>query len=137
MVHAKLWDGCSFYQNQEWGVVAGPHSYRPDTKLGHYDKALEQRFLDHELHHMSFYEFSPEYTHTKYHVGFMGDPGGPTFYIDAYDTYKYNKRQPPCFGKVVAGEDAVERMIAMPFEVRGDDRWMKPPVKIKSMTILE
>jgi len=58
-------------------------------------------------------------------VGFAGRPGGPDFYVSTVDNsrnhgpggqsgYADPTEADPCFGKVVEGFDAVDRMHSMP-----------------------
>ena len=74
---------------------------------------------------VSFQEYSPNFSHRQYTLGYAGRPGGPNFYINMQDNTHVHGPQldlkegdeidaDPAFGKVVAGFDTVNRMHAMP-----------------------
>uniref|UniRef100_A0A7S2RJG5 PPIase cyclophilin-type domain-containing protein n=1 Tax=Rhizochromulina marina TaxID=1034831 RepID=A0A7S2RJG5_9STRA len=72
---------------------------------------------------MPFQEYSKEYPHVKYTLGFAGRPGGPAFYVSTVDNTrnhgpgsqsKGTTEADTCFGRVVEGFDVVDRMSKQP-----------------------
>ncbi len=68
----------------------------------------------HDSTSLMFPEYSSEYPHNKYTLGFVGKPGGPEFYINLRDNDKIHGRRgdeaDPCFAKVVRGIDLFEEI---------------------------
>lgn len=142
MVSQNLWDGCSFVMNNQDAVRASPVPYDPNDSE---DKP--RKFENAGLGSFSFAEFDPDYYHQKYTVSFLGSFGpsehsGPAFYINTQDNaHRHNERggtpvfvgSDSCFGRVVEGFDAVERLKAMPTFGR---IWMKAPVGIQRAVIM-
>lgn len=142
MVSQNLWDGCSFVMNNQDAVRASPVPYDPNDSE---DKAL--KFENAGLGSFSFAEFDPDYFHQKYTVSFLGSVGpsqhaGPTFYVNTQDNGQRHDEvggnallvgSDSCFGHVVEGFDAIERLKAMPTFGR---IWMKAPVGIKRAVII-
>jgi cyclophilin family peptidyl-prolyl cis-trans isomerase len=107
MVHAGLFDGCSFILNAMHVIKAAPLPYdgssasqkvKAFTKLG--------------LETVAFREYSSEFPHEQYTVGFAAD-GSPSFYINTQDNTELHVGE-PCFAKVVSGFDTVARLEAAP-----------------------
>jgi cyclophilin family peptidyl-prolyl cis-trans isomerase len=107
MVHAGLFDGCSFILNAMHVVKAAPLPYdgssasqkvKAFTKLG--------------LETVAFREYSSEFPHEQFTVGFAAD-GSPSFYINTQDNTELHVGE-PCFAKVVSGFDTVARLEAAP-----------------------
>lgn len=95
---------------------------------------------------MGFQEYSPNFPHVKYTVGYAGRPGGPDFYVSTMDntqnhgpggqsSYEDPSEADPCFAKVVDGFDTVDRLAKMPVK-EGWYKAMQKNVGIKSMKIL-
>jgi len=87
--------------------------------------ALRRAFEESGYQSVSFQEYHADFPHVKYTVGFAGRPGGPDFYVSTVDNsrnhgpggqsgYADPTEADPCFGKVVEGFDAVDRMHSMP-----------------------
>jgi len=139
-VSRGLWDDCAFVWNPSHLILASPHVHRrggdgsdgdPNELVS--DDVRREKFRDVGFDRVSFQEYSPEYPHRQYTLGLAGRPGGPNFYINVKDNAKIHgpraasgddddgdyddndeeKDADPCFGKVVAGFDAVDRMHAV------------------------
>lgn len=76
-VDRKLWDGTSFHRNAHHVVQGGPVGNfltPPNTQLA-------KQFKDSGFNSVLFQEYSHNFPHLKYTMGFAGRPGGPDFYI--------------------------------------------------------
>ena len=109
MVKDRIWDETVFIHNWKHIVQAAPIS--PD---GHSKKDIS-------TYELSFPEYSEEYNHEKYTLGFAGRPGGPEFYInllDNDDSHGPGKQghssvlndADPCFAKIIMGTDTFVRL---------------------------
>ena len=89
-------------------------------------------FVDSGYNSVSFQEYSPNFPHRQYTLGYAGRPGGPNFYINMKDNTRIHGPSSqvngkdddevdadPAFGKIVAGFDTVERLHAMPTKSGG------------------
>ena len=106
---------------------------------------LQVMVRSHQVPHLAFQEYSPQFPHVKGTVGYAGRPSGPAWYVSILDNTKNHgpgtqqQRNPheadACFGKVVKGFDEVVlgRITQMPGQ-----GFLQPPlhVKITQMTIL-
>lgn len=139
-VERKLYDGCSFHRNAVHVIQAGPV---PNFLTPANTPSLAQRFKDAGFHSVLFQEYSPNFQHKKYTVGYAGRPGGPDFYISTKDNSKIHGpggqsnyedagEADPCFAKVTYGQDIVERMRQSPVN-EGDYRAMQKSVAIVFM----
>lgn len=120
MVDRKLWDGCAFMRNAGHVVQASSVPYYKTEGQQLLKKFKESGFLS-----VAFQEYSPNVPHKKYTVGFAGRPGGPDWYVSTVDntenhgpggqsSYAIPGEADPCFGKVIQGFDAVDRMHKLP-----------------------
>ena len=126
MVSNGLLNGCSFILNAVHELKAAPLPY--DGSPPH-EKA--KAFLDHGLESVAFREYSPEFPHSQYTVGFAAD-GSPSFYINTEDNSAIHVGE-PCFAKIVSGHDVVQRMNKMPTR---NGIWLEHRIGIKEVTIL-
>lgn len=112
-VHHQLWDGTIFLHTNDHVLQAAPTEYHGAN--------LRDRFEKAHLKHLAFPEYNRKYKHEKYTLGFGGRPGGPDFYISTQDNSHYHgpggqgqhdihEDADPCFAKVIAGFDVVDRM---------------------------
>ena len=78
-------------------------------------------FLDKGISTLSFPEYSTEYPHKQYTLGFGGRPGGPGFYINTDDNsdlhgpggqigYDLHEEADSCFAEVIEGHEVIDRM---------------------------
>ncbi|KAG7370125.1 cyclophilin type peptidyl-prolyl cis-trans isomerase [Nitzschia inconspicua] len=127
MVDAGLFDGCSFILNAMHVIKAAPLPYdgssasqkvKAFTKLG--------------LESVAFREYSPDFPHEQYTVGFAAD-GSPSFFINTDDNSGEHIGD-PCFAKVVSGFDTIHRMQNAPTR---NGIFFRKRIGIKSATILK
>ena len=129
-VTRKLFDGCSFHRNAGHVIQAGPainFLSGPNTS----GPMLSERFTTAGFNTILFQEYSHNFPHVMYTVGFAGRPGGPDFYINVKDNSKIHgpggqakssssllfgdpNEADPCFAKVISGFDVVDRIHQAP-----------------------
>lgn len=126
MASAGLLDGTSFIMNALHVLKAAPLPY--DGSPAH-DMILD--FHAHGLESVAFREYSPQFPHVRYTVGFAAD-GSPSFYINTEDNTQIHVGD-PCFGKVVSGFDAVRRLESSPTR---NGIWFEHRIGIRRATIL-
>jgi len=126
MVDAKLVDGCSFVLYAMNTIKAAPLPYdgsRPTAKV----KAFRKLGLD----TLSFREYSKDYPHEQFTVGFAAD-GSPDFYINTGDNTDQHVGE-PCFARIVSGFDTIEKMEDEPTRSM---MWYKKRIGIKKAIII-
>jgi len=126
MVDAKLIDGCSFILNAMNIVKAAPLPY-DGSRASQKVKAFTRLGLD----TVSFREYSSNYPHEKFTVGFAAD-GSPDFYINTENNTELHAGE-PCFAKIVSGFEAVERMEMEPVR---SGMWYKKRIGIQKAVIV-
>jgi cyclophilin family peptidyl-prolyl cis-trans isomerase/chaperonin cofactor prefoldin len=142
-VSLGLWNGCSFHRNADHVLQAGAvRNFNTPAKKRISDKNFEKAGFGSIL----FQEYSPHFPHVPLTIGYAGRPGGPDFYISILDntenhgpggqsSYDDVGEADPCFGKVVEGEEVVQRMHGL--ERRNDDyQGLVHYVEITVMNIL-
>jgi cyclophilin family peptidyl-prolyl cis-trans isomerase len=127
MVSTGLLDGCSFILNALHVLKAAPLPYDGTSAA---EKA--RAFTAHGLESVAFKEYSDNYPHKQFTVGFAAD-GSPSFYINTEDNSEIHVGD-PCFGKVIKGFDAVRRLEAAPTR---NGIWFEKRVGIKKARILK
>lgn len=105
MVEKKLWDGLALVHDKNSQIItATPMSMdESHTWAG-------QRFVNANLTHMAFNEYSPAFPpphHRKFSVAFSGRPGGPSFYINLEDESEFAHEHESTFGVVMEGRDVL------------------------------
>jgi hypothetical protein len=144
-VSHNLWNDAYFYLNGPHVLQAGPqaeNSWEEATALDERELAL-QPFREVELAHLAFPEYSADFPHIPWSLGFTGRPGGPDFYINKMDNtiahgpggqYQHDLDEfgDPCFAKVVDGYDTLHAIFRL--STYADDSaykdFMKEPVRI-------
>jgi hypothetical protein len=107
--------GYSFYSNAGHVIQGGAlpnHVTRSDNGN------VAGKFEESGFAHVLFQEYSENFPHEKYTLGFTGRPGGPSIYINTKDNirdhgpngYSKDGKGDPCFAKVIRGYDVVDRM---------------------------
>jgi len=129
-VHHKLWNGSSFVINAMHILQAGPHTYS-EGPPGSYDANIPElagKFESARLDKMPFQEYSKDYPHAKYTLGFAGRPGGPDFYINKIDNsvnhgpggqshHDLHEEADPCFAKLVKGMEILDELNMLPTDM--------------------
>lgn len=126
MVSEGLLDGCSFILNALHVIKAAPLPFDGSPAQ---EKA--RAFSEKGLESVAFREYSHEYPHGPFTVGFAAD-GTPSFYINTEDNTEIHVGD-PCFGKVVSGFEAVKRMENSPTR---NGIWFENRIGIKRAVIL-
>jgi cyclophilin family peptidyl-prolyl cis-trans isomerase len=126
MVHAGLFDGCSFVLMAMHMIKLAPLPYDGSSA-----SAKVRSFTQHGLETVAFREYSPDYPHEEYTVAFAAD-GSPSFYINTQDNTEIHVGE-PCFAKIVSGFDTVQRLASAP--TRGGI-WYRRRIGLKRATIL-
>jgi len=126
MASAGLLDGCSFILNALHVLKAAPLPYD-----GSPPSVKAQEFLDKGLESVAFREYSPDYPHKQYTVGFAAD-GSPSFYINTEDNSEIHAGD-PCFAKVVSGFETIHRLERSPTR---NGLWLEQRVGIRKVTVL-
>jgi len=145
-VHHGLWEGCNFVINAMHILQAGPHLYRGEGKFAANAYQLKSKFEKSRLDVMPYQEYSDDYPHSKYTVGFAGRPGGPDFYINKVDNsenhgpggqthHDLHEEADPCFGHVVAGFEVIEDISRIPVD-REKGSLLLAPVTIVSGRVI-
>lgn len=130
MVRLQLLDGTSFHRNAGHVVQAGPTPPYANPKKTPHVSNIRGRFKRAGIGSVAFQEYSPEYPHVKYTIGFAGRPGGPDWYISTVDNtrnhgpggqaaYEVKSEADPCFGRVVEGLDVVTKLLNQPVKSGG------------------
>lgn len=127
MVSTGLLDGCSFILNALNVLKVAPLPYDGSSAA---EKA--RAFTKEGLESVAFKEYSNEYPHKIYTVGFAAD-GSPSFYINTEDNSEIHLGD-PCFGKIVEGLDAVDRLEKSPTR---NGIWFDRRIGIKHATLLK
>ena len=150
----KLWDNSWFYINGPHVLQAGPmleedDSIEEDTFEADRKKAL-QPFIDAGLATLAYPEYSDQFRHEKWTLGFTGRPGGPDWYINKQNNtvmhgpggqyhHDIEEQADPCFAKVIEGFEAVEKIFKEATIEEGDDweYFFWDPIYILKAKIIE
>jgi cyclophilin family peptidyl-prolyl cis-trans isomerase len=127
MVSADLFDGCSFILNAMHVIKAAPLPYDGSSA-----SAKVRAFTRNGLESVAFREYSPDYPHEKYTVGFAAD-GSPSFYINTQDNTDIHVGD-PCFAKIISGMDTVQRLEASPTR---NGIWYRQRIGLRKATLLD
>jgi len=143
-VHHKFWHGKTFWLNAHHLLLASSRFQYALKEEGAWNSSIHPDDV-HLTLSTSFSEYSQEYSHSSWTVGFAGRPGGPDFYINKHDNKHLHgpNRQPhhllegdadSCFGAVSAGFETLQKVDAM--AVNEETREIAQPVGILKAVIL-
>lgn len=147
-VEHGLWNGCYFYLNGPHIVQVGPRLSEQGVSEGN-ERARIAPFKARGLDQLSFPDYSDNYPHVTWTVGYTGRPGGIDWYINKIDNSKLHGRGgqvqhalkehgDPCFGKVTRGQMDATVLFRQPIYGDGSplNHFFKDPIQIISATIL-
>jgi hypothetical protein len=132
MVEKQLWDGLAFVFDSYSKVLMATSTTTTSSQPW-----VGQRFVDNNLTHTAFTEYSPSFPpphHRKFSVAFSGRPGGPNFYINLDDDLEFAHEHESTFGVVLEGQDALNNLY---LETRRAKDVKKMQLIIESMIILD
>lgn len=149
-VSHNLWKDAFFYLNGPHVLQGGPQAeagWEEATGLDTRELALRP-FRELELAHLAFPEYSTDFPHVPWSVGFTGRPGGPDFYINKMDNsfahgpggqYQHDLDEfgDPCFAKVVDGFDTLHDVFRLSTYSDNSqyNNFMKEPVRILNAVV--
>ena len=123
----NLWNRAWFYVNGPHVLQGGPQANEEDIQDDEEERTVALRpFRERQLETMAFPEYSQDFPHVRYTLGFTGRPGGPDFYINKDNNtvahgpggqfhHDLDEFADPCFAKVVQQyEPVVDAMIRSP-----------------------
>jgi hypothetical protein len=149
-VSHNLWNNAYFYLNGPHVLQGGPqaeHGWEEATGIDARELALRP-FREVALAHLAFPEYSNDFPHVPWSVGFTGRPGGPDFYINKMDNtivhgpggqlqHDLDEFGDPCFAKVVDGFDTLHAIFRL--STYADDspykNFMEQPVRITKAVV--
>ena len=150
-----LWNNAWFYINGPHVVQVGPQPSNVVPGPGHAvdedDRTMALRpFRDLQLDTLTFPEYSAEYPHVPWTLGFTGRPGGPDFYINKVDNsvahgpggqfqHDLSEHADSCFAKVIKGFDTLTAMTEAPtVEEHNEFQYFyEEPIHITKVAIVE
>ena len=156
-VEHGLWNGCYFYLNGPHIVQAGPQLTQIDeAELLHSDdeeaddRAIAMKpFRSQGLDRLAFPDYSDNFPHEPWTLGFTGRPGGPDFYINKVDNthshgpggqfhHALEEQGDSCFAKITRGKENAAALFAQPiYGDRSDWHYFfAEPIEITKAEIL-
>jgi hypothetical protein len=157
-VEHGLWNGCYFYLNGPHVIQAGPQLSDEDEAEGPSSDENEDDedreaamipFKSQGLDKLAFPDYSDNFPHLPFTLGFTGRPGGPDFYINKVDNKKSHgpggqyqhaleEQGDSCFAKIIRGKDHAAALFAQPvYKDRSEWHYfLEEPVKIIKAEIL-
>lgn len=149
----KLWNRGWFYINGPHVMQAGPQA--DFTSVANNQEDVDERklalspFRELQLDALAFPEYSEDFPHEPYTLGFTGRPGGPDWYINKVDNtdahgpggqfhHELEEFADSCFAKVVDGFDVIKTMMNLPTVLENGDYqyFYEVPVYITNMQIV-
>lgn len=149
-VEHGLWAGTYFYINTIHVLQAGPWVENGIAGLAAGQSSRSKRFEDVQLDMLAFPDYSNEFPHSRWTVGFAGRPGGPDFFINKLDNvalhgpggqihHALEEQADSCFGRITKGQEHFENLLfPMPKMDTGDhfQDFLKEQVPIVRAVIL-
>jgi hypothetical protein len=125
-VSKNLWDDSAFY-------VKAPHVLMASRGNSNDDE---------EVDHVPFEEYSDQYPHKQYTLGFSGHPVvSPDWYINTLDNSEnHGPRGPlgtgaePCFGEIIIGRETIDKATSLPVR---EGALLENPVVIASARLVD
>jgi hypothetical protein len=145
-----LWNDAYFYLNGPHVLQGGPQAENGMESATEHDarELALLPFQEMNLAHLAFPEYSPDFPHIPWSVGFTGRPGGPDFYINKMDNtishgpggqYQHDLDEfgDPCFAKVVDGYDTLHAIFSLSTYADDSqyDHFLKQPVRIVNAVV--
>jgi hypothetical protein len=117
-----LWNGTYFYINTYHVLQAGPSTPNGSKDLAKGKPSNLKRFEDLQLDTLAFPDYSHEFPHDIWTVGFARRPGGPDFYINKLDNieahgpggqiqHALEEQGDSCFGRITKGKEHIEDIL--------------------------
>jgi hypothetical protein len=144
-----LWNGAYFYINTRHVLQAGPSSPNGYKDLAKGKPPDTKRFEDLQLDTLAFPDYSHEFPHDIWTVGFAGRPGGPDFYINKLDNieshgpggqiqHALEEQGDSCFGRITKGKEHMDDLLFNQPTIREGDfkEFMQNQVPIVRAVIL-
>ena len=146
-----LWDRAWFYINGPHVIQAGPQAEANEGGEEDEDprEVSLRPFKQLSLESLHFPEYSADFPHVPWTLGFTGRPGGPDFYLNKMDNtdahgpggqYQHDLEEfaDPCFAKVIKGFDTLEDIARVPTILEGDYQYFfEYPVHIVKTIVLK
>lgn len=147
-----LWNSENYiYLNGPHVLQIGPQVWEED--YGEMtDEEYEERRVGHfyelGLEELIFPDYSEEYPHVQYTLGFTGRPGGPDFYINKMDNsethgpggqdqHALEHQADSCFGMIVEGIEVMQTIFnAKTYAEKGWEWMIEEPIPITRAEIL-
>mmetsp|Transcript_13241 Transcript_13241/g.31770 ORF Transcript_13241/g.31770 Transcript_13241/m.31770 type:complete len:570 (+) Transcript_13241:716-2425(+) len=151
-VEHGLWNSENYvYLNGPHVLQIGPQVWEEDYGEMTDDEYEERRvghFYELGLEELIFPDYSDDYPHAQYTLGFTGRPGGPDFYINkvnnedthgpgGQDQHALDHQADSCFGMVVEGTEVLQLIFnAKTYEDKGWEWMIEEPIPITRAEIL-
>ena len=149
-VYHHLWDDAYIYLNGPHILQIGPEqTFEEESHNGDDRAAALKPFRELQLDTLVFPEYSEDFPHSMWTVGFTGRPGGPDFYINKVDNSKLHgpggqfqhdldEFADPCFAKVVDGFGTLKKIFSVPTSEDPEWKWFyDDPIYIVAMEIID
>lgn len=141
-----LWDHSFMYLNGPHVLQIGPQDFNTDD-----DANALHSFYEAELDEMMFPDYSQDFPHLPWTLGYTGRPGGPDFYINKVDNTKAHgpggqyqhvleEQGDSCFGKIISGHQHLRKHVFSLdiYKDNTDYHWFfVDPVEIVQVVILK
>ena len=149
----NLWNRAWFYVNGPHVLQGGPQASGVELEDDEEERTVALRpFRELQLDTLAFPEYSEDFPHVPYTLGFTGRPGGPDFYINKVNNtdahgpggqfqHELDEYADPCFAKVVPRyEQVVDNMIRSPTILDPSSDYaffLEEPIYITKMVIVD
>jgi len=138
LIEEKMYVGGTFLLARDHILVAGPFdAFDPENNQRLEEKMVEEGYFPDGT--LLFHQYTPEYPHTRYTVGFSST-GGPLFYINIKDNVEAHGPNEgdvegdPVFAAVVEGFDVIQKILALP---QNEDESFETRVQIVDTYVVE